>query len=248
MSGVLIFLPGIPQTHYKFHDPIIALRISLRQILLGNTYACGVKTFLCYIVRMQSDQIAPAAEIKEVPKKTNAQSAWEFAGFVLIAVAVVIPIRVFIAQPFIVSGSSMVPTFENKDYLIVDEISYRLGEPERFDVVVFKYPKDPSKYFIKRIIGLPNEKVDIQGSDLTITNEEHQDGFKLEQSFVKNKSNDNLNFELASDEYFVMGDNRSASSDSRYWGPVKRNLLIGRAFLRLLPISDIDILPGSYQE
>jgi len=197
---------------------------------------------------MQSDQIAPAAEIKEVPKKTNAQSAWEFAGFVLIAVAVVIPIRVFIAQPFIVSGSSMVPTFENKDYLIVDEISYRLGEPERFDVVVFKYPKDPSKYFIKRIIGLPNEKVDIQGSDLTITNEEHQDGFKLEQSFVKNKSNDNLNFELASDEYFVMGDNRSASSDSRYWGPVKRNLLIGRAFLRLLPISDIDILPGSYQE
>lgn len=224
------------------------MRISLRQILLGNTYACGVKTFLCYIVRMQSDQIAPAAEIKEVPKKTNAQSAWEFAGFVLIAVAVVIPIRVFIAQPFIVSGSSMVPTFENKDYLIVDEISYRLGEPERFDVVVFKYPKDPSKYFIKRIIGLPNEKVDIQGSDLTITNEEHQDGFKLEQSFVKNKSNDNLNFELASDEYFVMGDNRSASSDSRYWGPVKRNLLIGRAFLRLLPISDIDILPGSYQE
>ncbi|MEK7140797.1 MAG: signal peptidase I, partial [Patescibacteria group bacterium] len=103
-------------------------------------------------------------------------------------------------------------------------------------------------YFIKRIIGLTNEKVSIQGEVITITNGKHEDGFILEQSFVKNKSKDNLNFELESDEYFVMGDNRSASSDSRYWGPVKRDLLIGRAFLRLLPISDIDILPGSYQE
>ncbi len=190
-------------------------------------------------------------EIKQSPnktKKTTAQSIWEFVGFVLIAIAIVVPIRVFIAQPFIVSGSSMVPTFENRNYLIVDELSYRLGSPERFDVVIFRYPKDPSKYFIKRIIGLPNEKVNLKGSDLTITNEEHKDGFKLEQPFVKNSSNSNMHFELGDDEYFVMGDNRNASSDSRYWGPVKRDLLIGRAFLRLLPISDIDILPGSYQE
>ena len=190
-------------------------------------------------------------EIKQSPnkrKKTTTQSIWEFVGFVLIAIAIVVPIRVFIAQPFIVSGSSMVPTFENRNYLIVDELSYRLGSPERFDVVIFRYPKDPSKYFIKRIIGLPNEKVDLKGSDLTITNEEHKDGFKLEQPFVKNSSNSNMHFELGDDEYFVMGDNRNASSDSRYWGPVKRDLLIGRAFLRLLPISDIDILPGSYQE
>ncbi|MEK7140188.1 MAG: signal peptidase I, partial [Patescibacteria group bacterium] len=144
-------------------------------------------------------------EIKQSPnktKKTTAQSIWEFVGFVLIAIAIVVPIRVFIAQPFIVSGSSMVPTFENRNYLIVDELSYRLGSPERFDVVIFRYPKDPSKYFIKRIIGLPNEKVNLKGSDLTITNEEHKDGFKLEQPFVKNSSNSNMHFELGDDEYF----------------------------------------------
>src|SRR3990167_2019370 len=95
------------------------------------------------------------------------QSGWqsflELIRFAVIAVAIVIPIRLYIAQPFIVSGSSMVPTFENSEYLIVDEISYRLGDPERFDVVVFKYPRDTSKFFIKRIIGLPNETVDLKG-------------------------------------------------------------------------------------
>jgi signal peptidase I len=180
--------------------------------------------------------------------KTKSQSFWELVRFALIALIVVIPIRMFIAEPFIVSGSSMVPTFENGDYLIIDKLSYELGTPKRDDVVVFRYPGDTSKIFIKRIIGLPNETVDIKGNDVTITNETHKEGFKLEQPFVKNIANNTTHYELKSDEYFMMGDNRSASSDSRYWGAVKKDLLIGKTFLRLFPISKIDMWPGYYTQ
>lgn len=182
------------------------------------------------------------------PKKTKGQSFWELVRFVVIALIIVIPVRAFVAEPFVVSGSSMVPTFENGNYLIVDKISYKFSNPQRDDVVVFKYPNDQTKFFIKRIIGLPNETVDIKGSVVTITNAQHPDGFVLNESYVKNIANNTTHFELKSDEYFVMGDNRSGSSDSRYWGAVKRNLLTGKAFLRLLPINKISVLPGQYRQ
>jgi signal peptidase I len=184
----------------------------------------------------------------EIPKETVKESIWELVRFAIIAVAIVIPIRIFIAQPFIVSGSSMFPTFEDKQYLIVDEISYRLGAPERGDVVVFKYPNDTTKFFIKRIIGLPGETVNIKGSDVTIINKENPNGIKLEQPFVKNESSNDLTRTLTADEYFVMGDNRSGSFDSRSWGPVPKNLLVGRAFLRLLPVNKINIFPGQFSQ
>lgn len=185
-----------------------------------------------------------------VKEKTTAQSFWELVRFAVIALLVVIPIRVFVAEPFVVSGSSMVPTFQDANYLIVDKISYKLGNPSRDDVVVFKYPKDTTKYFIKRIIGLPGETVDVNSKEnqVTITNKDHPDGFKLDQTFIKNIGGIDAHVTLGSDEYFVMGDNRGASSDSRYWGTVKRSLLTGRAFLRLLPINEINILPGSYHQ
>jgi len=181
-------------------------------------------------------------------EKLDKQSFWELARFAFFALIIVIPIRVYIAQPFIVSGSSMVPTFEDGQYLIVDEISYRLNEPKRDEVVVFRYPNDPTKFFIKRIIGLPNETVDIKNNTIVITSKEHPDGFTLDQSYIKNETNNNMRFELKDGEYFVMGDNRIASSDSRYWGAVPRDLLIGKVFLRLLPISKIGILPGDYKQ
>ncbi len=184
----------------------------------------------------------------EQQKKTKWQSFWELVRFAIIALIIVVPIRAFVAEPFIVSGSSMVPTFENGDYLIVDKISYRIGSPQRDDVVVFRYPNDTTKFFIKRIIGLPNEIVDIKGSEVTITNGAHQEGFVLDQSFVKNLANNDTHFELKDDEYFVLGDNRSASSDSRYWGAVNKKLISGRAFLRLLPVNKIDLWPGSYKQ
>lgn len=182
----------------------------------------------------------------EIEKK---ESSWrELLRFALIALAVVIPIRMFVAEPFVVSGSSMVPTFANGDYLIVDKVSYKLSTPKRDDVVVFRYPKDQTKFFIKRIIGLPGETIDIKGNDVIITNEEHKEGFTLDQPFVKNTTDNNTHYELKSDEYFVMGDNRPASSDSRYWGPLKRNLITGKAFARLLPVKNIDIWPGYYNQ
>ena len=171
----------------------------------------------------------------------------EFVRFAAITLVIVIPVRILVASPFVVSVSSMYPTFSNGNYLIIDKISYRLTEPKRDDVVVFRYPNDTTKFFIKRIIGLPFETIDIKGSVVTITSENKKEGFKLVEPYVKNTGNDNTHYELKADEYFVMGDNRTASSDSRYWGAVSRKLLEGKAFLRLLPISKIDIWPGYYE-
>jgi signal peptidase I len=187
-------------------------------------------------------------EEEKTQNKSLGQSIWELARFVVIALLIVVPVRFFVIEPFVVSGSSMFPTFENGDYLIVDKISYELGDPERDDVVIFRYPNDETKFFIKRIIGLPNETVDIKSGIVTITNSEHEGGFKLEEPYVENTANSDTHFELKGDEYFVMGDNRGASSDSRYWGAVKRNLMTGKAFLRLLPIRHISVLPGQYRQ
>lgn len=179
-------------------------------------------------------------------QENKKSSFWETIKFIILAIVIVIPIRMFVAQPFIVSGSSMYPTFNNGDYLIVDELSYRLGEIERNDVVIFRYPEDPSKFFIKRVIGLPNETVSIQGSSITITNQEGQT--TLSEPFIQNQmTNGGTFYELKTDEYFVMGDNRNASSDSRSWGPVPRKLIVGQAFLRLFPVNNINYKPGDFK-
>lgn len=188
-------------------------------------------------------------ETKEVKKEENqswGKSLWEMIKFAVLALVIVIPIRMFIAQPFIVSGLSMFPTFNDKEYLVVDEISYRLGDPKRGDVVIFRYPKDPSKFFIKRIIGLPGEQVIISGSTVMIKNESHPEGFELDQPFVTHSAKNTLDQTLGVEEYFVMGDNRTASSDSRYWGAVPRKNIVGRAYLRLLPVAEAKVLPGEY--
>jgi len=187
-----------------------------------------------------------SSKIAKTPNESRAQSFWEMVRFALLALLIVIPIRIFVAQPFIVSGNSMIPTFYNNEYLIIDELSYRFHEPVRDDVVVFRYPKDPTKFFIKRIIGLPGDTVTIDGGKVTIKNTNNPEGFVMEEPYVKNRSSNQLSVTLKQDEYFVMGDNRIASSDSRIWGVLPRNLIVGRAFLRLLPLSSISYLPGAY--
>ena len=167
----------------------------------------------------------------------------ELLKFAAIAIIIVIPIRVFIAQPFIVNGSSMVPTFEDGDYLIVGEISYRFNDPERGDVVVFRYPNDPSKFFIKRIIGLPGETLKIVGSKVSIRHNKTEDE-ELYESYVVYPAQNNIEITLNDDEFFVMGDNRAQSSDSRSWGPMPKKFLVGRALIRLLPPNQIGYLPG----
>lgn len=168
----------------------------------------------------------------------------ELFRFALITLFIVLPIRVYIAQPFIVSGSSMDPTFENGEYLIVDELTYRLEDPARGDVIIFRFPQDTSKFFIKRIIGLPGETVDLDGGTVTIINEAHPEGLVLDENYLSHQTFSTMRVTLQDDEYFVMGDNRPASSDSRVWGPLPEELIIGRAFLRLLPVTRASVLPG----
>lgn len=168
--------------------------------------------------------------------------------FALFAIVVVIPIRMYIAQPFIVSGASMVPTFEGGQYLIVDQLSYHLNDPARGDVIVFRYPNNPSRFFIKRVIGLPGETIEIDDNEVFITKKGESDRTKLNEPYVTLNRETFMVETLLDDEYFVMGDNRLASLDSRSWGPLKKDLIVGRAYIRLLPISDADFLPGEYKQ
>ena len=200
-----------------------------------------VSRAFCDIIVPMNEEITPRLEVES--KKTTKESIFELVRFGIIAVIIVVPIRIFIAQPFIVSGSSMVPTFQNGDYLIIDEISYRLGKPERMDVVVFRYPNDTKKFFIKRIIGLPEETIDIKNGTINISGGKNAESFSLTEPYIKEKSASTMHFELKEGEYFVMGDNRNASSDSRYWGAVAEDLMIGKALVRLWPIREKEKFP-----
>lgn len=168
----------------------------------------------------------------------------ELLDFAVIAILIVLPFRIFVAQPFVVNGASMDPTFKSGEYLIVDQLTYRFHSPERGSVLIFKFPKDTSKYFIKRVIGLPGEEVNIKEGVVTIKNNEHKDGFTLNEPYIKFSKNDNFNTILSDSEYFVMGDNRLGSADSRIWGPMPKEDIVGRPILRLFPITRADILPG----
>lgn len=161
---------------------------------------------------------------------------WEISKIIIIALVIVVPIRYFLFQPFIVRGHSMTPTFETGDYLIIDEISYRFRDPQRGEVVVFKYPGIPSQKYIKRIIGLPGETVEIKDGKVIIS------GILLDESAYLPDVyyTDDKGFKimtLAENEYFVLGDNRMASSDSRIWGALPRENIVGRVFLRAWPFT-----------
>lgn len=164
--------------------------------------------------------------------------------YIAVAIGLALLVQKFIIRPFVVNGASMDPTLTTGDYLLIDEVTYKLHEPERGDVVVFKAPPEPTKFFIKRIIGLPGDTVSISGSTVTITNKANPKGFVLSESFITHKSNNSLVQVVPANEYFVMGDNRSGSFDSRSWGTLPKENLRGRALLRLLPIKEADYLPG----
>lgn len=173
---------------------------------------------------------------------------WELIKVFLIAVAIIIPIRYFLVQPFFVRGASMEPNFEEGEYLVIDELSYRFREPQRGEVIVFHYPENPSQYFIKRIIGLPGETVRVENGRVIIQNSQYPQGAVLDESSYLSSSvrtGGNLTTQLGSDEYFVMGDNRPASSDSRTWGSLKKNLIVGRAWIRAFPFDRLGVFDFS---
>ena len=166
---------------------------------------------------------------------------WENLEMIFIAILIVIPIRYFLIQPFIVHGSSMEPNFYTRDYLIIDELTYRFRDPKRYEIIVFKAPNHLEQFYIKRIIGLPEETISIKDGQITIVSP-LGDFVKIEEDFLPSglMTSGNLELTLGADEYFVLGDNRLASYDSRNWGPVKEDLIIGRVWLRLFPPQRIE--------
>jgi len=175
---------------------------------------------------------------------------WETAKVVLIALVIIIPVRYYLVQPFFVKGSSMIPNFRDKEYILVDKLSYRIGRPERGDVVVFRYPDNPQEYFIKRIIGLPGERVVVGSNKITVFNDRYPDGYVMpENDLYLPKENptypkgSQTTWDIPEDSYFVMGDNREHSSDSRVFGPVARSYFAGRAWIRLWPLNMIEMVP-----
>lgn len=167
---------------------------------------------------------------------------WEVLKTVAISVAIILFVRYFLFKPFYVKGASMEPNFYDNEYLIINEVDYRFREPLRGDIVVLRFPRDPKQFFIKRVIGLPKEKIDVENGNVIIYNSEHPDGFVLhEDAYLRS---DVLTFgdqevTLGADEYFVLGDNRPASLDSRssILGPVHRSEIVGRVWFRVWPFS-----------
>jgi len=174
--------------------------------------------------------------------KTWKKIIWENVEVIIIALLIVIPIRYFVIQPFIVKGSSMEPNFYTNDYLIIDEISYRFRQPQRYEVIVLKAPNHPEEYYIKRIIGLPNETVVINNGQVKVITPNNET-INIDESYLppNTLTSGNLTITLKPNQYFALGDNRAVSYDSRNWGPFDKSLIVGRVWLRLWPLNRITI-------
>ena len=169
---------------------------------------------------------------------------WETAKIVVISLAIIIPIRYYLIQPFFVRGASMTPNFDNGQYLVVNEINYRFEKPERGQVIIFKYPLNPSQYYIKRIIGLPGETVEIKNGQVFVYNTNTLEEIDLDESDYLPQgmtTKGNIKVELNQEEYFVLGDNRQASSDSRQWGVLPRENIIGFVWIRAWPFDSFKV-------
>jgi signal peptidase I len=176
--------------------------------------------------------------------KRVAYFVWDLVKVICISLAIIIPIRYFLIQPFYVKGASMEPSFYDHEYLIIDEISYRFGEPERGDIVVFRYPKDPTQFFIKRIVGVPGETVEVRDGFVFIYTEEGEKKYLLNESdylAMGTVTTGDKMWELEPGEYYVLGDNRSHSLDSRGFGPVDGELIVGKVWLRGWPLNRITV-------
>ena len=160
---------------------------------------------------------------------------WDILKIVIISLAIIVPIRAFIVQPFTVRGASMHPNFESGDYLFINEIAYRFGEPQRGDVIIFRPPQNTKQFYIKRVIGVPGDTIKIEDGKIW----QGRDGSSLElfdEDYVGGVTPGNSFEVLGDDEYFVLGDNGRSSSDSRSWGVLSRKSIIGKAWIRAWPV------------
>lgn len=184
---------------------------------------------------------------QKIQERSKAESvAREILGwvvYILIVIAATYLIVTYVGQRTMVSGDSMEATLHDGDNLIVDKLSYRLREPERFEIVVFPYKHKEDTYYIKRIIGLPGETVQVKDGYVYINDELLEENYGLETMNIPGIADEPIL--LGEDDYFVLGDNRNASSDSRDPGVgiLKREDLIGRAWIRIWPFDSIGVIP-----
>lgn len=181
--------------------------------------------------------------------KSVATFVWEAFKVFAVSMVIIIPIRYFLVQPFLVRGPSMEPNFFDGEYLVIDKLSYRLREPSRGEVVVFRLPLPPSHYLIKRIVGLPGETVTVADGKVVIANDAYPAGRVLDESTYLSSdlaSEGNVTLTLAEDQYFVLGDNRAASLDSRSWGALARGDIAGRAWIRAFPFWAITVFSSAW--
>ncbi len=186
----------------------------------------------------------------ESSQEAKKSSQTSLVTYTVVALGLALFIRFFIAAPYVVSGQSMEPGFQDWNYLIVDRLSYELGSPERGDVIVFDLPQETSRALIKRIIGLPGETVVVSGKKVIVVNEEHPDGIVLEEPYLDPANvvgTNEASITLAEGEYFVLGDNRKVSADSRLWGPLPREDIVGRVLVRLYPVNEFGFLPAAWR-
>ena len=178
-------------------------------------------------------------ESKKKYENLFSKAAWffELGKIVLIFTIFFIILNFFVLTIFIVNGESMEPNFHTNEVILVNRISYLFVNPKRGDVVIFHYPGAPSEKYIKRIIGLPGEKVSIKNNKVYIYNKENPQGFLLNEYYIPYNLDlgSDLNEDLSINEYFVIGDNRENSSDSRTWGVLPKEFIIGRGFFILFP-------------
>ena len=179
----------------------------------------------------------------------------EFVKIFIIAAAIILPIRLFLIQPYYVKGASMEPNFFENEYLIVDKISVNFQKLKRGEVVVFRFPKAEQRFLIKRVIGLPGEKVEACGNTVRIYNTENPEGFLLDENLYHPRQFSDQMFQrcvtetVGAHEYFVLGDNRPASYDSSIFGTVPNDQFVGRVIFRGLPPDRITIFqPPAYSQ
>lgn len=182
---------------------------------------------------------------------TTPKSSWlrEIAEFALIVVLVVLPIRYFIAEPYIVTGVSMADTYATGHYLIINKFEHKIGDIDRGDVLVFQSPVEKDKFYIKRVIGLPGETISIRDEQVYITTEaSSNEELLLEEPYASSATYGTTRMDLADDEYFMMGDNRLESFDSRSWGALHESNIRGEPMIRLYPFGQIDVMPGRFRQ
>jgi signal peptidase I len=192
-----------------------------------------------------NDPVMQKGSSPETPKGTTRSLLW----YTVVALGLALVIRFFIAAPYVVIGSSMEPNFQDYNYLIIDRLTYHFETPQRGDVIVFNLPEDTSRALIKRVIGLPGDTVVLSGPNPTVTiiDTTRPQGFTLTEAYLAPENlggASNMRVTLGPDQYFVLGDNRKVSADSRLWGILPKSDIVGRVFVRLYPLNEVGVLPS----